>query len=144
MVQWLNIHLAMQRTLVRSWSRKLPMLRNNSAHVPQLLSPHALEPVLCNEKPRALQWRIRTLKKEIKKERNLKEKGCTSQKRGGCHGLSLTISGWLISQGTFLSSLFQSVPYRFSLWCWCFSSCLDSSHLCFYLIAFFHWICSGD
>ena len=91
----------MQRTLVRFWSRKLPMLRNNSAHVPQLLSPYALEPVLCNEKPSALQWRIRTLKKK-KKKRNLKEKRCTSQR-----GVGAMVWVWPFLPGLFPKELFS-------------------------------------
>ena len=45
-VQWLRIHLPMQGTQVRSLVSKLGsnILQGDQAHVPQLLSPRALEP----------------------------------------------------------------------------------------------------
>ena len=59
-VQWLRIHLPMQETWVRSWSGRSHMMWGNWAHAPQLLSPHALEHVLCNER-KLLQWEACTL-----------------------------------------------------------------------------------
>ena len=73
-VQWLRIHLPMQGTRVRALVREDPTCRRATkpvchnywacalepvshsywAHVPQLLKPLCLEPVLHNEKP--LQW----------------------------------------------------------------------------------------
>ena len=111
-VQWSKIHLAMQRTLVWSWSRKIPHAVEQRSPCTASIEPTC--PRACALQPEA-QCTVMKYQNSKKKKINLKEKRCTSQKRGGCHGLSLTISGWLTSQGTFLSSVFQSAPCHFSL-----------------------------
>ena len=70
MAQWLRIHLPMQGTGFEPWSGKIPHAteqlspcatttelcavepasHNYGAHVPQLLNPTCLEPVLCNKR----------------------------------------------------------------------------------------------
>ena len=71
MAQWLRILLPMQGTRVWAllWEDPAcrgatkPMCHNYWAHVPQLLKPARLEPVLCNKKP--LQWEARALQRRV-------------------------------------------------------------------------------
>ena len=69
--QWLRIRLAMQGTRVRALVREdstcqaatKPVCHNYWAHMPQLLKPVHLEPVLHNEKP--LQWEARAPQRRV-------------------------------------------------------------------------------
>ena len=103
--QWLRICLTMQGHGFEPWSGKIPraaeqlslcttttepalehVSHNYWAHMPQLLKPACLEPMLCDEKPlqreaHALQWRVapahrnwRKLRAATKTQRSQKKK----------------------------------------------------------------------
>ena len=98
-VQWLRIYLPMQGTRVRAlvqedptchgaskpvrhnyWACTLePASHNYWAHVPQLLKPARLEPVLRNKKP--LQWEARTPQQRVAPRSPQLEKARVQQQR---------------------------------------------------------------
>ena len=86
-VQWLGICLPMQGTWVRAQVREdptccgatKPVSHNCWAHIPQLLQPACLEPVLCNkEKP--LQWEARIPLQRVALLAATRESLCTATK----------------------------------------------------------------
>ena len=83
MVQWLRACFAVQRTWVRSLVRELRIYvsQGNQAHVAQLLSPGAAEPMHRNERSPCAA--VKAQRSRRKQKRDTGEVDLSSKKTGG-------------------------------------------------------------